>query len=368
MALVSEPGCKAFISYSHEGRVHLRRVLSLSERLREGGVDAQVDQYIQGAPIEGWQRWMLDQIERAHHVLVVCTKRHYRRFRGHDQPGVGKGADWEGGLITQELYDAGSKTVKFIPVVFKQTDRAFIPEPLRKYTCYDVGRKAGYDRLYDFLLGQAGVEPKQLGTLRRKSRALGRTVAFELETPDPPTGNAATAALLRTRLPAILAANHGPPRPLLLRAGVAMSHCIGRSVLDQWTYVCDSCARAGTQGLIDALRVVDQAQVTTFSDELSRWAAEFVEAILGASPTGGGLPEALHSLKAFVANEESRWARLRHTVANMRASSATVDLRWADSMWSAWAVTNELLSGKAHRERQRETSTTADARILAGAE
>lgn len=46
-----------FISYSHDSKEHARRVLALSDRLRDDGVDCTVDQYEQSPP-EGWQKWM----------------------------------------------------------------------------------------------------------------------------------------------------------------------------------------------------------------------------------------------------------------------------------------------------------------------
>ena len=57
---------------------------------------------------------MLDRLDWADFVLVVCTETYYRRFRGQEEPG--KGADWEGNLIALEMYDAKSKTTKFAPV------------------------------------------------------------------------------------------------------------------------------------------------------------------------------------------------------------------------------------------------------------
>ena len=101
---------KVFISYSHDSLEHARRVLGLAERLRKDGVDAQLDQYVAGTPPEGWPRWMLDQLDWAEFVLMVCTETYYRRFRGHEEPGKGKGTDWEGNLITLEMYDAKSTT------------------------------------------------------------------------------------------------------------------------------------------------------------------------------------------------------------------------------------------------------------------
>jgi len=99
---------RVFISYSHDSSEHAQHVLELAERLRKDGVNAQLDQYVAGTPPEGWPRWMLDQLDWAEFVLVVCTETYYRRFRGHEEPGKGKGADWEGNLVTTEMYNAKS--------------------------------------------------------------------------------------------------------------------------------------------------------------------------------------------------------------------------------------------------------------------
>jgi hypothetical protein len=112
----------------------------LAERLRKDGVDAQLDQYVAGTPAEGWPRWMLDRLDWADFVLVVCTETYYRRFRGQEEPGKGKGADWEGNLITVEIYQARSRTTKFVPALFDHQDEQFIPEPISGHTHYLRGR------------------------------------------------------------------------------------------------------------------------------------------------------------------------------------------------------------------------------------
>jgi hypothetical protein len=81
-------------------------VLSLAERLRADGVDAQIDQYVQGTPLEGWIRWIRNQLASADFILLVCTETYYRRFCGQGGPGQGRGVDWEGMLVTLELYHA----------------------------------------------------------------------------------------------------------------------------------------------------------------------------------------------------------------------------------------------------------------------
>ena len=64
------PAPRLFISYSHDSGAHRDFVLSLSNRLRADGLDCQIDQYINGFPPEGWQRWMEAQVEEADFVLL----------------------------------------------------------------------------------------------------------------------------------------------------------------------------------------------------------------------------------------------------------------------------------------------------------
>jgi SEFIR domain len=162
--------CRVFISYSHDSIEHERRVLELAERLRDDGVDAQLDQYVGGTPQEGWPRWMLNQLDSAQFILVVCTKTYYRRFRGHEERGKGKGADWEGSCITLELYHARSETTKFVPVLFEPQDEPFVPGPLSGHTHYLLNSENNYNKLYAFLTGQAGVVPRKLGPLKALAR------------------------------------------------------------------------------------------------------------------------------------------------------------------------------------------------------
>jgi tetratricopeptide (TPR) repeat protein len=180
---MSEPDAVVFISYSHDSNAHRERVLGLSERLRDDGITTILDRYVNGSPAEGWPRWMLNGLDAAARVLCVCTETYYRRFRGHEAPGKGKGVDWEGAIITQELYDARRVSQKFIPVLFEGGDEDHIPEPLRGQTHYRVHSEEGYQALYDALLGQSGVEPGQVGQRKTKSRAKGQPLTFETDAP-----------------------------------------------------------------------------------------------------------------------------------------------------------------------------------------
>jgi hypothetical protein len=153
---------KVFISYSHDSAEHKERVLRFGQRLREDGIDAQIDQYVGGRPPGGWPRWMLDKLDWADFVLLVCTETYYRRFRGHEQPDIGKGVDCEGQLITLEIYNTKSRTTKFVPVIFNLRDRGFIPEPLSDQF-YLLDSEDRYRELYGVLTGQAGAPLAELG-------------------------------------------------------------------------------------------------------------------------------------------------------------------------------------------------------------
>lgn len=168
-----------FISYSHDSDEHRDRVLALSERLRADGIETMLDRYVErGSPPEGWPRWMLNGLDKASHLLTVCTQTYYRRFRGHEVLEKGKGVDWEGALITQALYDSKSASIKFLPVVFDAADVGYIPEPLRGQSYYSLTSEQNYQALYDALLKQSGVEPGPVGALKRKPRARGSPLRF----------------------------------------------------------------------------------------------------------------------------------------------------------------------------------------------
>jgi hypothetical protein len=174
---------KVFISYSHDSDEHRELVLGLSERLRKDGIKTLLDQYVNGTPPEGWPRWMLNQLDAADFVLVVCTETYHRRFRGHEVPGKGKGVNWEGMLITQELYNSYSCTLKFVPIFLSDAFENWIPAPLRSGTHYALTSDDAYQHLYDFLLQQSGAEPGSIGTLKTKPRQKGTALTFDASTP-----------------------------------------------------------------------------------------------------------------------------------------------------------------------------------------
>jgi SEFIR domain len=145
-------GCGVFISYSHDSPEHEERVLALANQLRNDGIEAWIDRYVQD-PDEGWIRWMRSQVKQASRVLLVFTENYQRRFEGDEEEGKGRGATFEGVIVTQELYESGGRNEKFRAVVFRQEDERFIPLELRQFSHYRVNTQENYEALLRWLHG-----------------------------------------------------------------------------------------------------------------------------------------------------------------------------------------------------------------------
>jgi predicted acylesterase/phospholipase RssA len=157
---------QVFISYSHDSDEHRDRVLDLADRLRADGVDAMIDQYVQSPP-EGWPSWCRAEIESAQFVLMVCTEIYLRRIDRKEESGVGYGVLWEGRLINQYLYDAGSVSAKLVPVLLADGSPEHVPSQVKGGTIYRVESDQGYEDLYRLLTDQPRVRKSELGILRR---------------------------------------------------------------------------------------------------------------------------------------------------------------------------------------------------------
>jgi hypothetical protein len=196
---------RVFVSYSHDSTEHKDRVVRFIQRLRKDGIDAQIDQYVGGRPREGWPRWMLDKLDWAEFVLLVCTETYYRRFRGHEEPGKGKGVDWEGQLITFAIYNAKSQTKRFVPVIFDSQDEEFVPEPLSDHF-YCLDSEDHYRALFRLLTGQAGVPLPELGHVKEVPEINVGPLTFDGQGENSPAaGNPTSGTALTPR------GNEDPP-------------------------------------------------------------------------------------------------------------------------------------------------------------
>ena len=155
---------RVFISYSHDSDEHRDLVLDLAGRLRRDGIDAIIDQYVQSPP-EGWPAWCEAEIRRARFVLMICTEIYLRRVSGEEEPGKGHGVLREARLIRQHLYDAGSVSTKFVPVLFADGSHDHVPTPVKGASIYRIESNEGHEGLYRLLTNQPGVLKPELGKL-----------------------------------------------------------------------------------------------------------------------------------------------------------------------------------------------------------
>ena len=149
-----------FISYSHDSDAHRSFVRSIADKLRGDGLNCHIDQYINGSPPEGWQRWMETQVEQADFVLLVCTETYLKRYRGLDKDG-GRGVTFEGVVISQTLYDHYYRNTKFIPVIPEGGDFEHVPLPLKGYSTYTLPQD--YTDLYRVLTDQHATPAPEIG-------------------------------------------------------------------------------------------------------------------------------------------------------------------------------------------------------------
>jgi hypothetical protein len=105
-------------------------------------------------------------MENADYVLAVFTEANHRRFKGEEEAGKGLGAQWEGAIITQELFEAAGDNEKFIPVLFAPEDSKNIPQVLRGVQSYDLSSEKGYEELYRRLTNQPRVTKPELGPIQ----------------------------------------------------------------------------------------------------------------------------------------------------------------------------------------------------------
>lgn len=156
---------KVFISYAWEDALFSEKVLEFSNKLRENGIDATIDQYEEN-PDMGWPIWMENQIESSDYVLVISTKTYLEKFK---QMQNGKGVSWEISSIYQSLYNLKGHNNKFIPVVFSESDNEFVVKALQPYTIYNI--ETQFNKLKNRLLGIPNVvKPPVAAPLPEKNR------------------------------------------------------------------------------------------------------------------------------------------------------------------------------------------------------
>lgn len=202
-----------FISYSHDSDAHREFVRGIADRLRADGLNCQIDQYINGFPPEGWQRWMETQVEQADFVLLVCTETYLKRYRGQDADG-GRGVNFEGVVISQTLYDHYYRNTKFIPVIPETGSLDHVPLPLKGFSTYVLPRD--YTPLYRVLTDQPATPAPEIGELRylppEKEGGLALRIDFENETIEAASYTTLPVAAVKAKLKELQAELHNEKR------------------------------------------------------------------------------------------------------------------------------------------------------------
>src|SRR5271168_2798583 len=95
-----------FISYAHESDALRVSVKALADWLGSRDCRVLTDHlHADRPPPEGWQTWMQRCVEKAEMVLIVCTPRLKARYEKTEDIGFGRGAAYEGAIVTQLIYN-----------------------------------------------------------------------------------------------------------------------------------------------------------------------------------------------------------------------------------------------------------------------
>lgn len=156
------PPTRAFISYAHDTPAHRELVREFWFFLHRYGVDAWSDFH----PAEVRQelpRTMESELHRAEFILVVASPEYRRRSAADRPPGetVGRGVEYEAGLIRERLYsDRHRWFSRVLPVILPGGSRGDVPAFLLPTagTVYQVTAftVAGAEELLRVLTAQPG--------------------------------------------------------------------------------------------------------------------------------------------------------------------------------------------------------------------
>lgn len=145
-----ETNPKVFISYAHDTKQFCKRVREFANSLEDEGIKVSIDIYVESPP-EGWPRWIEKEIKYSDYVLVICTKAYLNKIYDVKKK-IGKGVNWEIGIVYQYIYDSYSNNTKFIPIIFKDDSLDDVPIPLKGATYYFPDDPKSFNKLCKRLL------------------------------------------------------------------------------------------------------------------------------------------------------------------------------------------------------------------------
>jgi len=149
---------KIFVSYAHSEHSKIL-VPNLVNEFRSKGLEVSVDLDLEKSvtgPVKGWPNWMLEQIERADYVLMLCDERYKARVEGNPDTVETKGVPWEGLIISNTIYDAQGKNTKFVPLLKDDDKENCIPHFVSRGNYYRIPSEI--NSLAEKLIGEDSIE------------------------------------------------------------------------------------------------------------------------------------------------------------------------------------------------------------------
>jgi hypothetical protein len=145
---------RVFISYSHDDDPHKRWVLRLSERLREGGIDAILDQWDLRLGHD-LAHFMEQGVAGSARVVMVCSTAYVKKANA----GIG-GVGYEKMIVTREVI-ADITTDRFIPVIRSNPEKS-IPTFLGTRLYVDFDDDGAFEASLEALLRGIHDAPKAI--------------------------------------------------------------------------------------------------------------------------------------------------------------------------------------------------------------
>ena len=142
---------KVFISYSHDDQAHKKWVVELTQRLRNKGVDAILDQFRVNLG-EDLGSFMEKSVANSDRIIVICTNRYVIKAK-EGSGGVG----YEKMIMTSD-YMQNINTKKVIPLI-RQEGTNDVPEFLKSRLHINFSREDEFEVQFDKLLREIHEKP-----------------------------------------------------------------------------------------------------------------------------------------------------------------------------------------------------------------
>jgi hypothetical protein len=125
---------RVFATYSHDTPEHKDQVRKFCTFLRtEAGIDVHLDQWDDDGRRD-WSVWALEQIHEADFILALASPDFKRRADGLAPPDVGRGAQFEGRMLRDQMTGDGPEAIRrILPVVLPGQSIENIPSFLAPY-------------------------------------------------------------------------------------------------------------------------------------------------------------------------------------------------------------------------------------------